>query len=940
MANSSQIENGEWRIENNSTNIGLSAKSNSFRKNNSQFSILNSQLNKALCILLAAILTTCSTNNGSRSSENELNFVGNAPAMFSEINTANTDYRDEFDDKPSWVEFFNPADTAVNLNGYSLTNDADKVLWVFGDVIIQPESYLTIFFSGRDKPNLSLPSDSIDLITSTIIHSSWADSQNNPPGGSTVQAGFSKNTGVSGTLITTDNTSGLGWSTAEIQLRFTPWNRNDVIDISKTNQILLRGYLSKNSKLEVRLAQQGVNEWEAWPAVIIGTGIENDLYVIDLPSNNSLDLTKIYSLRFSNTANFHGTINFSFNSAVAQKRGGDVHVSFELNNSGGKLFLMDPLLQIRDTVTYPAAVRDLSFAKNFENGRWALSKPPTPNAPNSNETYTGQAQPLAATSIPRSGFFERELLFTLPSETERGIIRCDTSGAAPNENSTLRSGYALRLTKTTVMRCAQFKSGAYPSELILRTYIIGERLPDLPVVSIAVNPKDMFDSETGLYATGPNASSIFPYFGANFWEDTQLPVQVDFFESGARHAWSYPAGIQMFGNYSRGNPKKSVAIGFKERYGQKSLKYSLFPEHPHLTKFKWFILRNNGNNFGKDYIRDMLMSSLTEGLGIDYQKGRAVIVYYNGKYFGIHNLRERSNGDYFETNYGINDDFIDLVKNNNEVSRGSDADYQDILRWLGGITLNDENLKQLGNRIDLDNYTNYMQSEIYFVNKDWPGNNLKRWRINTLPSKWKWFLYDTDFGFGSINESPNVKMLDFVTEANGPDWPNPPHSTLIIRKLLENESYKNAFINRFSLLLVTYFAPTRVEARINTLMAPLASEIPLDQTRWNLNANAMNSQLTIIRNFGANRSAQMQTEIEEFFGLSNPVNLTVSAKGNGKVLVHNLPVPNGSATFKVYPTVPITLKAEGANFKGWSDGNMNAERTETITQATTLEANF
>jgi len=895
-------------------------------------------------------LISCSSKGKSGNNEDDAVFVGRPPVIFSEIHSANTNYKDEFGKNSGWVELYNPADTAVNLKGYSLTNDVNGNLWVFGDVVVQPLSYLTVFLSGRDIPNLNLPSDSVNLVNSAIGAWTWADSGIDPPdsaGRSTATHSFSKNTGLSGVLITADNTPILTWSSALIMLKFSGWTNSDVIDISKTNQILLRGSLSKDSKLEIRFVHEDVNDWEAWPAVITGTGINNDLYSIELPSVAEFpELRRIYGLRFSNTSGFIGTINFSFNSIIAHKRGGNAHAFFELKSKGGKLFLMDSLRQIRDSVAYAAEVQGLSFAKNFNTGTWAYSKPPTPNAANSNEFYSGQTPP-PTTGIPRSGYYETGLSVTLPSETGQGTVYCDTNGAAPTKNSAFKSGAVLNIKRTTIMRCAQFKDGAYPSEFILRTYIV-ERLPNLPIVSIAVNPKDMFDNAAGLYMPGLNPGSENgspPYPTANFWRDTELPIHIDFFENGARHAWSYPAGLRIFGNYSRANPKKSVVITFREEYGQKNLRYSLFPEHPQFTKFKHFILRNNGNNYPNDYIRDMLMTSLTEGLGVDYQKGRSVVVYYNGEYYGIHNLRERSNSDYFETNYGIDEDYIDLVKAWGDVSRGSDNDYKNIISWLEGVTLTDANLKTLEQRLDVDNFTNHFQSRIYYNDRDWPGNNMKRWRRNNPPSKWKFFMYDTDHGFGSYgssnNETKDQTMLEVATAPNGPDWPNPPWSTFLLRKLLTNDGYKNAFINRFSLLIATYFAPSRVDARINTLMSAIQTEIPHDQAKWGQKSNELG--INSIRSFGNSRPAQMQSEIEQFFSLGASVDFTVSAKGNGKVLVHNLPVLNNSATFKAYSTIPVTLKAvpnTGAKFSGWSDGIKDAERTITITGARTLEAVF
>jgi hypothetical protein len=636
----------------------------------------------------------------------------------------------------------------------------------------------------------------------------------------------------------------------------------------------------------------------------------------------------------------------------------NIHASFELNATGGKLFLIDAQRGIRDSIAYPAAtIRGLSYSKHPDNGSWAFSAP-TPNAVNSREIYTEQAKPP---ELPKSGYYTEALNITIPNETSEGIVFCERNGAVPTRNSTIRSGSTVNITSTTILRCAQFKDGAYPSDQIMRTYIVG-RLPNLPIISIAVNPDSMFNNSRALYKSshqsGCNASVTY------YMADTTLPIFVEMFEPGKAAQkngpeWSHQAELKLHGGCSRQFPKKSVIISFREKYGQKNLRYPLFPDYPNLTKFKHFMLRNNGNNFPHDYMRDMLMTSLTEGLDVDYQKGRAVVVYYNGSYYGIHNLRERANSDYFETNYNYDEEYIDLINvDKDEVSKGSDADYQDIARWLNGISmLTDQDLKELETRIDLNNFTNHFQSRIFYIDGDWPGKNMKRWRSNMPRTKWRWFMYDTDHGFGSwgvdnICYSDRLcsnRMMQHVTMQGGLIWSNEkPAATLILRKLLTNESYKIAFINRFSLLIATYFTSARISAKIDALMAPIQSEIQYDQERW---GSKEGRTLSTIRSFGNDRPASMQSELENFFGTSSggyglgyslgtSANLTLSVSGNGKVSVHGLPVPNNNATFKVYSNVPVTIKAEGAGFKGWSDGNANAERTEYIIQTTTLQANF
>ena len=104
----------------------------------------------------------------------------------------------------------------------------------------------------------------------------------------------------------------------------------------------------------------------------------------------------------------------------------------------------------------------------------------------------------------------------------------------------------------------------------------------------------------------------------------------------------------------------------------------------------------------------------------------------------------------------------------------------------------------------------YKIAQIYFDNQD-AGGNIKYWRPQTPSGRWRWVLYDTDWGFGLHDEKAyNNNSLAFHTATGGPAWPNPEWSTFILRNLLKNEEFQNQFINRFCDAMNTSFIKIRV----------------------------------------------------------------------------------------------------------------------------------
>ena len=230
--------------------------------------------------------------------------------------------------------------------------------------------------------------------------------------------------------------------------------------------------------------------------------------------------------------------------------------------------------------------------------------------------------------LPPAGFYS-ELTIPVPAPVYGGVIRCTFNGAEPTVDAAeFTEPYVVQ--RNTVVRCAEFV-GDSVARKSSHTFFINESV-SMPVVSISVDPYLMFDPQAGYYSQGVR-SCIEPCREANYWWDLELPVHVEFFDKGSASAkkdWQIDAGLSIIGQWSRYRAKKSVAIKMKSEYQDGRVKFPIFKTRPENDKFKAFNLRNNGNRFVGDYIEDPVLSSLLEGSGVDYQRSRQVVVFYNG----------------------------------------------------------------------------------------------------------------------------------------------------------------------------------------------------------------------------------------------------------------------------------------------------------------------
>lgn len=923
-----------------------------------------------------------------------LSRVDGFPVIFTEVSPANASLKDNDGNDPAWVELYNTSDSPVDLKGVGLTNDARMPRrWVFGNATIPAKSHMVVFLSGKNYPDYIPPSDSVNMTSTNCSAQSnsggnvggmgqWGGTTgstgptvDNLPGQSSIC--FSENGGISFGSVMRVNAGGMGFGGSGATSSFMV-NTNGSANLTKADQLVLRGTIDKGHKIRLSLNGTGGD----WSKNLRGSGEERVFYV--RLKENSSKLGNVSGSTFTLETEGSETTTIKMTSYIARNRGHEPHTTFKAED-GGQLFLTNDQNAILDSVTYDDVPNGTTWSKS-EAGAWGISDP-TPYGNTLGDVFASQVQ-SAETSVPASGFYSGSVSVTLPANT-----RCEQGGAEATPNSALVT-QTLNITGNTVLRCRTYGEGMYPSDEIIRTYVF-EQQPSLATLFVTTDPLSMFSQDSGLYMTGNNAAMMDPKKGANFWSNRELPVYVELFEPGSPKtpAFGVMGDYKITGQYSRAKEKKSFAITMREEYGNKRLKYQLFPDYPELKKFKAFSVRNFGNNCGNDYVRDRLGTQMTEGLGVDYQRGRYVVVYYNGQYYGLHDLRERNNEYYYETKYGYDPDDIDLLattsSGTDEASAGSSEDYKAMLSWLQSNELtSDANYQKIADQVDIDNYMNYMQAEMFLNNGDWPHNNMKKWRVASQKGKWRWFMYDVDFGFGVSYNTQNGNVFSYVTNANGTngmggmnigDWgggnmgdfgggmgdfgggnfgggqmgggqvaPAPgdgsisAHTILMIR-LLGNEGFKKAFINRYCVLLSMNFSAERLLKQIDALQSQVQSEMNRDIEFWKFEANSFSSNLETIKSFAQTRQQTIMNEMKTYFNLGETAQVTLSSQGSGTIKVHGLALDQSSLAINFFKDVSVTVTAEpksGGVFSGWSDGSTEATRTFTPGQVTTLTATF
>jgi hypothetical protein len=480
--------------------------------------------------------------------------------------------------------------------------------------------------------------------------------------------------------------------------------------------------------------------------------------------------------------------------------------------------------------------------------KWGYQLTPTAGKTNCGQTTKNilGAPVFSEKGRVTSGSGAISLELSLPEGAPEGAyITYTTNGNEPTATDK-KYEKAININKTTVIRAKVFCEGYLSPVSTAQSYIFHPRKMTLPIFSVQTNDKYLNDKTIGLF---PNNNSKED----KKTHDWRRPVNIEFFPvEGEESVFNQLGETRIQGGASRANALKSMVFYANKRFDpdHKRFQYEFFPDQkPGVTEFKSFSLRDGGNDFGDLYFRDLIIQRTMAGhVDLDWQAGHSAVLYINGEYMGMLNIRERSNEDNIYSNYdGLED--LDMVEIGHEqengknlfieeLKEGDDKFYNDFKAFYSekGHTL--EEYQQW---MDVSEYLNVAVMNLFYGNNDWPGNNTVFWRPNDddtksgLPKIWRFIVKDTDFGLGLYGKKSDYNMIDLLynpSNHSNDAWAYTEPATRLLKNMLEDPDILKMFIDKCCVFMGDFLNAEGTGATIDAIMDEALDEFVAHRSKY------------------------------------------------------------------------------------------------------------
>ena len=596
----------------------------------------------------------------------------------------------------------------------------------------------------------------------------------------------------------------------------------------------------------------------------------------------------------------------------------DIHSNFKLSSTTEFVALYNQSLVEIDKIEYPNQYKDISYGRSLNS--LVYFSQPTPYAINSTTSYNSSLREMEPIFSIESGFysvFNQVSISTLSATDE---IRYTTDGSLPTQNSTIYTQPIL-LTANTIIRAKTF-GDILPSREVSNTYFVGIE-KSLPIVSLIIEPDFLWSDTIGIFNENEIEKRV----------DWKRASKLQYFKDDSLR-FEANNNIRLFGASAYLIPQKSFSV-----FANSTIKYKIFNEKD-ITEFDSFIMRSSSDDWSATMFRDGFVQTIVnQKMEIENQGYEPTVLFINGEYFGIFNIREKYNEDFIKSyNPTVDKDSLDFLKLNywgytQEVLAGSNNKYLELISYISNNNIADnaafEGVKEY---LDVDNYTNYIITQIYIGNRSYK-HNIRTWRKNNTTDGFKWMIYDTDRGY--MDEWREIFQLVFDSDP-------------IFRKLLDNIDYRNHFLQQMCSHINVSFRESYVFDLIDSLQNNIKEEMPYHISRWSADGGVQSisgwySSVNIMKTFSLNRKDTVLYRLNNKYNLFGQISLNLEKSKGGNVFIEEILIPYNDSVHTYFKNIPVTFVAKpnlGYSFVDWENISTQDTVIFTFNKDTSINARF
>ena len=630
----------------------------------------------------------------------------------------------------------------------------------------------------------------------------------------------------------------------------------------------------------------------------------------------------------------------SFIVVYCDKVGSGLHTDFRLDpGKGSSVYLFfngEVTDKVEDLKKQPAP--NISYGRQSETaGEWGYLCEPTPGSANSGHLCTDLlgAPVFSMPGMVFTGDTPLQLqLSSSPGSPEGTVVRFTTDGSEPTADSRAYTA-PITINSTTTVRAKPFCNGYLSPRSTTQSYIFLGRDMTLPVISLVTDQSYWYDDRIGILTNNDADNN----------NDWRRPVNIEYFESaGSESTLNQLGETRVCGNTSRAYKLKSLAIYTNKRFGTKRFDHEFFPDQrPGITDFKSLMLRNAGSDYYYLYLRDaVIQRAMATYADMDWQAWRPAVVFKNGVYSGILNIRERSNEDNVYTHYDRLED-IDMIENWWDVKEGDDRNFNRFKAFYGESGHSMDEYEQW---MDCTEFCNVMLTHLYFNNLDFPGTNFMMWRPRSEGGRWRFILKDTDLGLGALSLPADYPTLNwFYSPEYDPShsWgQNRPSATLLFRQLMEDGAFRQMFLDRATVYMGDFLNERSITAIWGSMHDLIRQEYQyhrahLDDGRF----RDYDAEQEKVRKWLSQRTDCFYQHLADFYQQGKPTAVTVNTQAEPAsladmaVTINGIPLSKPTFDGKFFVGQNITVKAECKGEQqviGWKmmqvDSNNSLVKTE------------